>query len=75
MGKFDDDLHLVEPSKYVPNTVRALLRHAGVSDDAPRADQATAITAWLKKHQPSPMMEFSIRDSGFGELLDARIAV
>lgn len=74
MGKFDDDLHLVEPSQYVPNTVRALLRHADVSVDAPRTEQAATIRTWLTKHQPSQMMEFSIRDSGFGELLGTRAA-
>ncbi len=74
MGKFDDDLHLVEPSDYVPTTVRALLRHAEVAD-APRAEQADAIRSWLETHQPSQMMEFSIRDSGFGELLGRRAAV
>ncbi|GAA2418179.1 hypothetical protein [Mycolicibacterium llatzerense] len=73
MGKFDDDLHLVEPSDYVPNTVRALLRHAGVPADATRADQVAAVSAWLKTHRPSKMMEFSIRDSGFGELLSIAV--
>lgn len=74
MGKFDDDLHLVEPSEYVPTTVRALLRHADVAN-APRAEQAAAIRTWLETHQPSRMMEFSIRDSGFGDLLATRAAV
>lgn len=74
MGKFDDDLHLVEPSAYVPTTVQALLHHVGASDAA-RAEQAAAIRTWLETHQPSQMMEFSIRDSGFGELLGRRAAV
>ena len=73
MGKFDDDLHLVEPSEYVPTTVLALLRQADLAD-APRTEQAAAIRTWLETHQPSQMMEFSIRDSGFGELIGARAA-
>lgn len=68
MGRFDDDLHLIEPSKYIPATLGALLRHAGV-DNAPVTDQAAEIRAWLKTHQPSPAMEYSIRARGFGQLL------
>jgi hypothetical protein len=71
VGKFDDDLHLVAPADFVPTTVHALFKQAGVAD-AGRAAQANAISAWLKAHKLTPMMEYSIRDSGFGELIDAR---
>lgn len=74
MGKFDDDLHLVEPTAFVPTTVNALLRRAGLAD-ASRSKQADAIRAWLQSHQPSQMMELSIRKCGFAELLDTHIAV
>jgi hypothetical protein len=74
VGKFDDDLHLVAPSDFVPPTVNALLEHAGAVE-ASRTEQAAAIRAWLKTHRPSPMMVFSIRKCGFAELLDAPTAV
>jgi hypothetical protein len=51
--------------------VDVVLRQAGV-EDASAAVQARVIGEWLKAHQPSPMMEYSIRDAGFGELLDER---
>lgn len=74
MSKFDDDLHLVPPADFVPTTVDALLERSGLID-APRTTQAKAIGEWLMTHQPTPMMEFSIRQDGFGSLLDNRVAV
>ncbi|MEB3050509.1 hypothetical protein KV112_12295 [Mycolicibacter sp. MYC123] len=74
MGRFEDELHLVEPSAYVPSTVPALLRQAGLTD-ATRDAQAALIREWLKTHQPIPLMEYSIRDMGFGKLLDERMAI
>lgn len=74
MSKFDDDLHLVSPADFVPKTVDALLERSGLID-APRKIQAKAIGEWLMNHQPTPMMEFSIREDGFGSLLDDSVAV
>lgn len=74
MGRFDDDLHLVAPEDYVPTTVRALLKHTGVRD-ASIAVQTKVIVSWLKTHKPSPLMELSLRDSGFGDLLNSRVAI
>lgn len=74
MGKFDDDLHLVSSADFVPTTVNALLKQVGLTD-APRGKQAKAISTWLQSHQPSPMMEYSIRHRGFAALLNPRIAV
>ena len=70
MSKFDDDLHLVPPADYVPPTVNALLRHAGMVD-ATRAEQLAAIRMWLATNELTPMMKFSIREQGFEELLVA----
>lgn len=72
MGRFDDNLHLVEPSVYVPSTVPTLLHEAGMVDASP-TDQAELIRTWLKTHRPIPLMKYSIRDSGFGELLDEHL--
>ena len=69
MSKFDGDLHLVATTHYVPTTADALLERCGLTD-APKAEQANAIGEWLKTHRPTPMMEFSIRQDGFGSLLD-----
>ncbi|MCB0948316.1 MAG: hypothetical protein KDB44_03390 [Mycobacterium sp.] len=71
MSRFTDDLDLVAREDYVPTTVNALLKRAGLTG-APRAKQAEAIRAWLETHHPSPMMEFSIRSRSFAELLDKR---
>jgi hypothetical protein len=73
VGRFDDDLHLVDSSEYQPTMVSVLLNRAGLTD-ASRAEQAEAIRQWLKSHKPSPMMEFSIRQSGFAQLLDERVS-
>lgn len=73
MGRFDDDLHLVDSSEYQPTMVSVLLSRAGLTD-ASRVEQAEAIRQWLKRYKPSPMMEFSIRQNGFAPLLDERVS-
>lgn len=74
MSRFDDDLHLVSPQGFVPQTVAALLKRVGLSD-APHAQQSSAIGDWLAIHQPTAMMQLSLRESGFGYLLDRSSAI
>ncbi|MCG5433933.1 hypothetical protein LV457_16780 [Mycobacterium sp. MYCO198283] len=49
--------------------VAVLLRREGLENAAPDA-QERAIGGWLRSNRPTPMMEYSIRHSGFGHLLD-----
>lgn len=69
MDRFPDDLHLVAADEYQPTMVAVLLRREGLENAAPDA-QERAIGGWLRSNRPTPMMEYSIRHSGFGHLLD-----
>ena len=66
--RFWDDMHLVPADEYVPTTVRALLRHLQL-EMAARADREAGVRDWLATHPLVPMMEYSLRDSGYGHLL------
>ncbi len=66
--RFWDNLHLVPVDEYVPTTVHAILRHLDL-ENASAADQETGLRDWLATHPLVPMMEYSLRDSGYGHLL------
>jgi len=69
VSRFWDDLSLVAPEAYVPNTVQTLLDHLGL-EDAPRADQESGIRDWLTTHPPGPSMVYTLQRKGFGHLID-----
>lgn len=69
----DDNLGLVPRESYVPTTVQALLMHLDL-EDAPRAQQESAISEWLKTHPPGRAMVFTLKSKGFGHLLDHRVS-
>lgn len=71
MSRFWDDLDLIAPQDYVPTTAQELLAHLRL-EDAPRATQEAAVRDWLKNHPPGRAMVFTLRDSGFGHLVDRR---
>lgn len=71
MSRFTDDLHLVPAEEYQPVTVTDLLRRRRL-EDAPRDEQARAISDWLNSRSVTPLVEHSVRKHGFGELLDQR---
>ena len=68
-NRFTDDLHLVPPDQYQAVSVVEILRSEHLEDES-RDEQAQAIRNWLSSHTPSPLMEYSIRKRGFGELLN-----
>ncbi|OFJ55306.1 hypothetical protein [Mycolicibacterium grossiae] len=68
-NRFTDDLHLVPADQYQPVTVTELLRRQGLVD-APRDQQARALRDWLNSRPMTPLVEYSVRRNGFGELLD-----
>ncbi|MCB9440933.1 MAG: hypothetical protein H6523_11900 [Mycolicibacterium sp.] len=71
MNRFTDDVGLVAPEDYVPTSVQALLPHLGLQD-APRSRQESGIRTWLASHEPGELMKFTLREKGFGHLLDGR---
>ena len=64
----DDDFKLCPLGTYVPHTVAALLRELRLTD-ASEEQQVAGITAWLCDHEPSPMMQRSLRRKGLADLL------
>lgn len=68
VNRFHDDLHLVPADEYEPTTVPALLRHLRLETAAPE-DQESGVRDWLATHPLVPTMEYSLRDSGHGQLL------
>lgn len=70
MSRFNDDLDLVPEDQYCPMTTRELLRELRLRDASP-ADQRQGVSRWLRTHEPSDILAFSLRHDGFGELLAA----
>lgn len=68
MDKFSDNLRLTPPGTFRPTTVSALLRSLDLVE-APESKKVTAIRDWLQHHEPSPLMERSLRRGGFADLL------
>lgn len=71
MGKWDDDIPLRPRGSVQPTSVPALLRSLRLTD-APEPRQRAAIGKWLQTHNPSPLMEHSLRRKGYAALLDKR---
>ncbi|BBZ30364.1 hypothetical protein MMAD_46590 [Mycolicibacterium madagascariense] len=71
MGKWDDDFPLQPRGSVQPSSVAGLLRTLELTDASER-DRSVRIQTWLKDHEPSPGMEYSLRRNGYGSLLDGR---
>lgn len=72
MSRFSDKIELVSRAEYVPATALALLSHLHL-EDAPKPHQEGAIRDWLKTHAVGRAMAFTLRNEGYGHLLDERV--
>ncbi|MGO9158989.1 hypothetical protein [Mycobacterium sp.] len=71
MGKFTDDVPLLDDGAVQPPSAQLLIRKLKVENSA--ADiQSQAIERWLITNDPGPSLERSLRRHGFGGLLKKR---
>lgn len=57
-------------SHHGPSTMPALMRMLGISSESAR-HQHEALKRWLSSNTPHPVLRISLRQNGYGLLLDA----